>query len=497
MTKEPALKILADTQEKLWSLGAAMGLISHDGNTVAPKDAYIPRGHIAAALSEQYYLVETAPEFGEALDTLDGIKDTLDEKTARQVYLYKRSRRESERIPMDEYVEFNRLLNDSAAVWHEAKEKSDFPMFAPYLEKTVDTLIRFAGYTDPDKKPYDVCLDKFESGLTVEKCEEFFGAVAPAVKKLITRVCNAPKPDTSFMREYFPVEKQVKLADRIAEIMLIDRSRFAYALTEHPYTTDCSKYDVRVATHYAETDFGSALFANIHECGHSLYELHIADDLQFTVLGGGVSMGIHESQSRFYENIIGRSKAFSELLLPELRAIAPSQFRGVTADMLWRAVCDSKPSLIRTEADELTYTMHILIRYELEKKLMDRSIRVKELPECWNTLYREYLGVEVPDDRHGVLQDSHWSGGAIGYFPSYALGSAYGAQMLSAMKQSFNVDTAVANGDFTQINGWLEDRIWKYGSLIEPSVLLEKAVGQPFSPQHFIDYLTEKYTELY
>ena len=146
---------------------------------------------------------------------------------------------------------------------------------------------------------------------------------------------------------------------------------------------------------------------------------------------------------------------------------------------------------------ELTYTMHILIRYELEKKLMDRSIRVQELPECWNTLYREYLGVEVPDDRHGVLQDSHWSGGAIGYFPSYALGSAYGAQMLSAMKQSFNVDTAVANGDFTQINGWLEDRIWKYGSLIEPSVLLEKAVGQPFSPQYFIDYLTEKYTELY
>ena len=490
MTKEHALKILADTQEKLWSLGAAMGLISHDGNTVAPKDAYIPRGHIAAALSEQYYLVETAPEFGEALDTLDGIKDTLDD-------LYKRSRRESERIPMDEYVEFNRLLNDSAAVWHEAKEKSDFPMFAPYLEKTVDTLIRFAGYTDPDKKPYDVCLDKFESGLTVEKCEEFFGAVAPAVKKLITRVCNAPKPDTSFMREYFPVEKQVKLADRIAEIMLIDRSRFAYALTEHPYTTDCSKYDVRVATHYAETDFGSALFANIHECGHSLYELHIADDLQFTVLGGGVSMGIHESQSRFYENIIGRSKAFSELLLPELRAIAPSQFRGVTADMLWRAVCDSKPSLIRTEADELTYTMHILIRYELEKKLMDLSIRVQELPECWNTLYREYLGVEVPDDRHGVLQDSHWSGGDMGYFPSYALGSAYGAQMLAKMKEDIDVDAVAASGTLKPISDWLGEHIYQYASMYDPDVIFEKACGAPFDPTYYTDYLEKKYSDIY
>ena len=225
--------------------------------------------------------------------------------------------------------------------------------------------------------------------------------------------------------------------------------------------------------------------------------LGTGEEYAFTVLGGGVSMGIHESQSRFYENILGRSLPFAKTLLPKLKEVAPAQFRDVDAETLWKALCESKPSLIRTESDELTYTMHIIIRYELENRLMHGTLEVKDLPGEWNRLYKEYLGVDVPDDKRGVLQDSHWSGGSLGYFPSYALGSAYGAQMLCKMKETIDVDGCMEKGDFAPINAWLEENIWRHGRMYEPAELIKNACGEDFSPKYFIDYLTEKYTKLY
>ncbi len=238
------------------------------------------------------------------------------------------------------------------------------------------------------------------------------------------------------------------------------------------------------------------MFSVIHEGGHALYDMGSADELAYTNLDGGVSMGIHESQSRFYENIIGRSREFVEYIYPKMQELFPTQLAGVTSEAFYRAVNKGEPSLIRTEADELTYSLHVIIRYELEKKLMDGSLQVADLPAAWNALYKEYLGVDVPDDTHGVLQDSHWSGGSIGYFPSYSLGSAYGAQMLSVMEKELDVKALVARGEIAPITAWLREHIHRHASMYEPMDLFEKTCGK-FDPQYYIDYLEKKYTALY
>jgi carboxypeptidase Taq len=225
--------------------------------------------------------------------------------------------------------------------------------------------------------------------------------------------------------------------------------------------------------------------------------MNSADELAYTNLDGGVSMGIHESQSRFYENLLGRSEAFVAHIYPDVVACFPEQMKDYTAQDLYRAVNRVEPSLIRVEADEVTYCLHVMVRYELEKRVISGELAVRDLPTEWNRLYREYLGVEVPDDTHGVLQDSHWSGGGIGYFPSYALGSAYGAQLLAKMKQSVDVDACLQAGDFAPINDWNREHIWKYGCLIKPGELLESALGEPFDPTYYTDYLEKKYSELY
>ena len=266
---------------------------------------------------------------------------------------------------------------------------------------------------------------------------------------------------------------------------------------EHPFTTNFSKDDVRITTHYHEKAFASSMYSVIHEGGHALYELNIGDDIKYSPLGGGASMSIHESQSRFYENIIGRSEAFLTYILPDIQKLGPKALKDVTPHDFYLAVNKSKPSLIRTQADELTYCFHVMIRYELEKQLIAGTLAVKDLPAAWNKLYKEYLGVDVPNDTQGVLQDSHWSGGAFGYFPSYALGSAYGAQMLKVMERDIPVWELVAKGDLKPIVGWLTERIYRYGRLLKPNELILKACEAPFDPRYYVDYLKNKYTEVY
>ena len=239
------------------------------------------------------------------------------------------------------------------------------------------------------------------------------------------------------------------------------------------------------------------MYSTIHEGGHALYELGVEDQYNHTCLSGGASMGIHESQSRFYENIIGRSLEFIELVFPKMQEIFPQQLENVTAYDLYRAVNKAQPSLVRTESDELTYSMHVMIRYEIEKRMIDGSLEVKDVPAAWNALYKEYLGVDVPSDTLGCLQDSHWSGGSIGYFPSYALGSAYGAQMKHVMESQLGpIAPMIAKGDIASITGWLREHIHRFGNFKKPDAIFEDACGK-FDPQYFAEYLTEKYSRIY
>ena len=392
---------------------------------------------------------------------------------------------------------FSQLVNEADAVWRRAKVENDFPAFRPVLDQIVSYNRKFAGYYDPDKAPYDALLDEYERGMDTAALDRFFSTLRERLVPLLQKVAAAPRPDDRFLHGSFPVEEQRALSEDLMERMGLDREHCGIAETEHPFTTNANNKDVRITTHYYPDNFTSSMFSVIHEGGHALYELGVADELQYTCLAGGVSMGIHESQSRFYENIIGRSRPFLEALLPTLKKRFPGRLDGVDGAMLYRAVNRVEPSLIRIEADELTYPLHIMVRYEIEKKLIAGEMEAGDVPAAWNALYQEYLGVEVPDDRRGCLQDSHWSGGSIGYFPSYALGSAYGAQMLRNMEREVDVWGGVGRGDLSQVTAWLREKIHRNGSSLTPAQVLENACGAPFDPTYYTDYLTEKYSALY
>ena len=296
----------------------------------------------------------------------------------------------------------------------------------------------------------------------------------------------------------FPNYKQEELALYLMKVMGLDLEHVGLSTTEHPFTTSLgSHFDERITTHYKRDNFASSLFSVVHEGGHALYDTGSADDLAYTVLDGGVSMGIHESQSRFYENLIGRSRGFVNYIYPKLVELFPDALSHYTAEDIYKAVNKVEPSLIRTEADEATYCLHVMVRYELEKAIMHGELEVKDLPEAWNRLYKEYLGVDVPNDTKGVLQDSHWSSGSIGYFPSYALGTAYGAQFMKKMRESVDVEECLSKGDFGPINDWNREHIWKHGSLYTPKEILDKVLEGPFSTDAYVEYLEGKFEEIY
>ena len=496
MTTMQARDRLYALEARLCAYNHAAGLLYYDGDTVAPSGTADNRGRTLSVLNEEIYRMVTSDETRELLTTLKAAEKELDERTRRIVTLFLRSMEETARIPMDEYVEYQRLTNESSAVWHEAKLANDYARFAPYIDKIVSTLRRFAGYVRPELRAYDYLLDKYEPGLTMETLDGFFAGLRESVVPVIARVCAAKPIDEAPLFVPFPIEKQRALTDAVMKLLRLDRAHVGVGETEHPFTTSFTKHDVRITTHYFENNFASDMFSTIHEGGHALYDSNTADELAYTRLGEGVSMAVHESQSRFYENIIGRSRAFVSQIAPELRALCPA-LAGVSEEALYRAFNASKPSLIRTEADELTYCLHIMVRYEIEKKLFAGELTAKELPAEWNRLYHEYLGVDVPNDREGVLQDSHWSSGLFGYFPSYALGSAYSAQLLAKMKETVDVEGDVARGDLSRVNEWLRTRIWQYGSLREPKPLMEAAFEAPFDPSYYVRYLKEKYEALY
>lgn len=493
-----ALEKFHQLQAKLSAYAHATALIYYDGVTAAPRGTAQNRGQTLSILSAEEYLLSTGEETVSLLEYLDAEKASLSPNDARAVFLALKSIRRMQKIPMEEYVAYQSLMVEADDVWHRAKETSDFELFRPVLEKIVETQKRFSGYCSPDKHPYDDCLDQYEDGLTREKCDAFFAALKSRLVPLIAKIKEKEQLSDACIHGDFDERAQEKFSLALMRRMGIDMDHCGLATTEHPFTISFgSHHDVRITTHYQRENMASSMYSVIHEGGHALYDMGSDDALAYTLLDGGVSMGIHESQSRFYENLLGRSRAFVEQIFPTVVEAFPTQMEGYTAEDLYRAVNLVTPSLIRTEADEVTYCLHVMIRYELEKRMMSDELAVKDLPGEWNRLYREYLGVEVPDDRHGVLQDSHWSGGSIGYFPSYALGSAYGAQLLRKMRETVDVEDCLRRGDFGPINAWNREHIWRHGCTKAPGQLLEDALGEAFDPYVFCDYLEEKYGELY
>lgn len=496
MELKQALEQLASLQTKMYAFRCASSSLYLDSVTVAPSDTAQGRGVALGVLAGEQHKLMTDPAVGELLDFLDAHSGELDQLQRRQVEELARSYRQLQRIPADEYMAYAQLTNKASDVWHKAKENNDFAAFQPLLEQLVDVNRRFASYYDPDKAPYDALLNEYERGVDSVYLDRFFAVVRERLVPVIHAIGDREQPDDSFLHRHYPVESQRRFSDYLMDVLGLDRAHCTIGETEHPFTLEFNNKDVRITTHYNENNMASSMYSVIHEGGHARYELNIADEVQYTCLSGGVSMGVHESQSRFYENIIGRSRPFIQAVFPKLQEFFPQQLCDVTEEQFYRAVNKAQPSLIRIEADELTYCLHIMVRYEIEKQLIGGTLAVKDVPETWNRLYKEYLGVDVPDDKHGCLQDSHWSGGSFGYFPSYALGSAYGAQMLRNMEKEIDVWGPVSRGDLSGVSGWLKERVHQFGGLLTPTEVVQNACGS-FDPTVYTDYLANKYSQLY
>ncbi len=493
-----ALEIYKKTKKTLSAYGFATTAVHYDAETVAPVGGEKERNEALELLSNITYEIETSPEMLEAVDYLAAHKDELDPMMKREITEYQKESEYIKSIPQDEYVAFGVLIHEAGPAWKRAKSENNYAEFMPYLQKIFDTNKRFALYYKPDNDPYDTLLDTYERGLTREKCDAFFACLRESIVPLVKKINETKQIENDFCFRTYPKHLQEKFSDFLMDKMAIDRRHCAIGETEHPFTLNFNKHDVRITTHYYEKDLLSSLYSVVHEGGHALYELGSGDEYEGTGLSGGASMAMHETISRFYENIIGRGETFVSMIYPELCELFPEQFDGVTEKMLYLAANRSEPSLIRTEADDLTYALHIMVRYEIEKGMISGEYKAEDLPRIWNEKYKHYLGIDVPDDSHGVLQDSHWSGGSVGYFPSYALGSAYGAQIYATMKKKFDVDVAIREaGSTAPVNAWLEEHIFRHGCMYDSDELLRMTTGENFDPSYYTRYLEEKYTKIY
>lgn len=492
-----AFEALEKLLEKTMAVNTALVLLEWDEETLAPKKAGPYTGNVIGALSEEYYKVMTGDEMGEAIKACEK-EDSLSEVEKAIVREAKEEREQIICIPAKEYRENAQLVSESTRIWAKAKEDGDFDAFAPTLQKVVDFQKKFASYRAKDgKKPYDVLLDTYEKGFNMELLDQFFSELKEEIVPLLKEIKDhGKKIDNSFLTGDYPVEKQRELAEFLAAYVGFDFDKGVLSVSAHPFTTNLHNHDVRITTHYSNR-VDSSLFSVIHESGHAIYEFGIGDELTQTPVGQGTSMGMHESQSRFFENIIGRNEAFWIPIYRKLAEIFPDQLSGVSREQFVEAVNKVEPGLIRTEADELSYSLHVLVRYEIEKMIIEEDLDLKKLPDIWADKYEEYLGIRPENPSEGVLQDIHWSQGSFGYFPSYALGSAFGAQIYAHMKKELDFDGLLADGKVDVIREYLREHVHQYGKLKTSRQILKDTTGEDFTPKYYVEYLKEKYKKLY
>lgn len=501
MSVEQTIEDYKQYVKKIMDFNEAIALSEWDMRTGAPEKGIAQRSEVVGTLSDEVFKRSTSDEMKGYIESLTdpSIQDRLNRVVKRMIEESKKTYDRYVPIPAEENRAYVILQSQAQSVWKEAKAKSDFSLLQPYLEKIVALKRKFIGYWGVKENKYDALLDLYEPGLTVKTIDRVFGRLREGIVPLVQAVCaSEAQPDRHFLSVHFPAEKQKALCLHLLKENGYDFSAGRLDETEHPFEITLNPGDVRVTTRYQENDFMSTVLGTIHEGGHAFYEQHISRDLVGTPLCEGTSMGIHESQSLFFENFIGRSKAYWALHFNELKKYAAGALDTVSLDDFYRAINVSHPSLIRTLADELTYPLHIMVRYDLEKALFDGDLQVRDLPDAWNDKMKEYLGIEPGNDREGVLQDIHWPGGDFGYFPSYALGYVYAAQFKHAiLGEHPDFEALVRQGHLSVISGWLSKHIHQFGKLKKPLEILQEATGEGPNPEYLISYLTKKYSDIY
>jgi carboxypeptidase Taq len=487
-------------------LGTAEAIIHWDMETMMPPGAVEQRSEQLALLSRIHHKLSIDPEIGKLLNIIQASLEhqTLNQEEQRNVYLINKNYLEQTSLPEKLVADLAKQEVLTVNIWKKAKAKNNFSLFKDDLQKMLDLSKQAAEIIMKVKKtktPYEALIDNFEPKMTADKITVTFTQLQQGLKQLISKIKASPsKPETTMLYQPVPVDRQRQIARLLTQTLGYDtaspRAHGRVDETEHPFTTGYYD-DVRVTTHYHLNNYTSSIFSMLHESGHALYELNLNPKWKYQPIGSTCSYGIHESQSRFYENIIGRSQNFWTSFLPKLKKVV-APLANMELDKFVRAINNVEPSKIRTEADEVTYSLHIIIRFEIERDLFAGKIAVNELPEVWNQKYAEYLGVEVQNDSEGVLQDTHWASGLYGYFPSYALGNIYDGQITDTITKDLpNWRNQLSQGKLNEVNNWLKINIYNKGNLFDPEELIKKVTGKTIDSQPYLKYLNEKYSVLY
>lgn len=481
--------------EEMHRLSHVVTLLYWDMRTCMPKGGFEKHADSVAYFSTKEFEMSVAEELGNLLDALMVPEefDALDDTWKFIVKKMKRDFDKNKQIPAEVFESYVRAQSEAEHCWEEAKNKSDFSIFAPKLQKVIELTKEITGYTDPGKDVYDALLNQYEEGMDSATIDTIFGELKEELVPLIAQVTADEKPINPKFEQSFDVDAQEKVQKMLLDYIGFNWEKGAVGRTEHPFTLNFSSKDVRVTNHYYENKPISSIFSAIHEGGHGIFEQNVNPEFDGTVAGSCCYMGIHESQSRFYENMLGRNKNFWIPIYDKLGEILP-QFKDITLDEFYQEINRVENSFIRTEADELTYGIHVILRYEIEKAIFRDNVDVNELPALWNQKMQEYLGITPKNDTEGILQDMHWSGGSFGYFPSYLLGNVYDGMLREQVEAELgSIDTILAEGRIMEITKWLNEKIHKYGSTRLPKDTLLAVCGREVTAKPLIQYFKGKY----
>ena len=498
MNKNLAIKNYNLYMKENQMLQYACASISFDDSTGAPKKAFKERNEVLNYFQSLLFSRSVSKEYQQIIADLDRYYNSLSNKYKRIVDISKKELAMNVKVPVEVMNEYQKACSDAFFYWDNAKNKSDYSIYKPYLEKVINLQKQVGLYMkDENTSLYDTFLDMYEEGISSVELDNFFATLKERIVPLLKKINESNvKINDSFLSRKINKNNQMEMGKLMARKVGFDFSMGMVRESEHPFTNLISSHDVRITTHIYENNFISNLFSMAHEGGHGIYEQNISKRFEGSILKNAASLAYHESQSWFFENIVARSKPFSKYIFPLLQRKA----NGVLDDICWEdyylAINKVEPSLIRTEADELTYCLHVMVRYEIEKMMLEDGFNFDTLPTLWNQKYKEYLGVDVPNDKEGVLQDVHWTSG-VGYFFSYALGNAYSSQIYNAMKKDLDVETLLENGNIKPIISWLKAKMYKHGSMLKPKKLIKAITNEEFNPEYYCKYLEEKYSKIY
>lgn len=500
---------LREMSGRVFDLASSADLLSWDMQTNMPSGGAVGRSLAMATLASLAHEHFVRDDFGEVLEAAEAEVKDLD-PDSDEAGIVRRMRRDfdkSRRVPTEWVRESKRTVGLAFNAWVEARKASSFADFQPHIEKVLGLKRSYVGFFEPYESPYDPLLDDYEPGLKLAAVREIFAELREVQIPLVQAISDrSDAVDDSFLHVAFDEQTQWDFSLEVIRDLGYDLTRGRQDAAPHPFSQSLNRGDVRITTRVNPTYLGSALFGSMHEAGHAIYSQGIAPaldripTLSAASLEGAhdASLGIHESQSRMLENLVGRSRAFWTAYYPRLQAAFPSQLGGVESEAFYRGINKVERSLIRVEADEATYNLHILLRFEIEADLIEGNLEVADLPEAWNSKYKEYLGLTPPDDRRGVLQDIHWSDGYFGYFPSYTLGNLISVQLWQKLSLDLpELESDISRGDFGDLIGWLGENIHRHGGKYKPMDVLKRATGEELSAKPYLDYLTDKYSEIY